>query len=170
MIYPLDKQIEFFLDTLYNPETGELLDGVTEENIEKQLEQLAIDFDVKIDSLASEIKNLKAEAADIKEEKMKLEKRQSQVENRLERTKRFLAYLLHGNKWKNGKHSVSYLTSKETVIDNQEDFVKWANVNFPSLLKYKAPEPIRSEIKKAINDGLDVSFAHLEPKRNIQIR
>ena len=23
MIYPLDKQIEFFLDTLYNPETGE---------------------------------------------------------------------------------------------------------------------------------------------------
>lgn len=168
MIYRLDELIERELAAFYDPETGEVLDGVTPESMAETVALLAADYDLKIDSIASEIKNLKAEAQDIKDEKMNLAKRQGVVERRMEHMKRLLAYLLGGEKWKNGKHSISYLKSDKLIMDDEESLREWCKVNGRGFLK--EPEMMLGDIKIAIRNGEDIPFAHIEAYNNIQIR
>ena len=165
MIYRLDEQIQQALDSAYDPETGELL--LEEDELFQQIECIKADFDTLIDSIASEVKNLKAEAADVRDEKQRLAKRQSQLEARAERAKRFLAYLLHGEKFKNGRHYVSYRKSEELVVD--DEFIEWAKVNDPSYLKIE-PEVRKLDVKNAIKSGTVFEFARLEQKSNIQVK
>lgn len=165
MIYRLDEQIEQALENAYDPETGELL--IPEEEMFAQIEKITADFELLIDNIASDVKNLKAEAADVKDEKMKLAKRQSQLEARSERAKRFLAYLLKGEKWKNGRHSISYRKSDELVVD--DGFIEWAYANDPGLLKIE-PEVRKADVKNAIKNGTVFEFAHIEQKNNIQVK
>lgn len=168
MIYRLDDLIAQALESFYDPNTGELLESVTEEDMTDQIALLAADYDLKIDSIASEIKNLKAEAQDIKDEKMNLAKRQGVVERRLEHMKRLLAYLLGGEKWKNGKHSISYRKSDKLIMDDEESLREWCKVNGRGFLK--EPEMMLGDIKIAIRNGENIPFAHIEDFNNIQIR
>ena len=165
MIYRLDEQIERAIASAYDHDTGELL--ISEEEMFQQIENIKADFDTLIDSIASDVKNLKAEAADVKDEKMRLAKRQMHLEARAERAKRLLAYLLHGEKWKNGRHNVTYRKSEELVID--DDFVEWASLNAPGLLKLE-PEVRKTDVRNAIKRGTVFEFAHIEQKNNIQIK
>ena len=168
MIYRLDDMIAQALESFYDPDTGELLEGITDEDMANKIAQLAADYDLKIDSIASEIKNLKAEAMDIREEKIRLAKRQMTVEKRMERTKRLLAYLLAGEKWKNGKHNISYRKSDRLVVENESDLLEWCKVSGRGFLK--EPEMMLGDIKLAIRRGDTIPFAHLEDQNNIQIR
>ena len=56
-IYPLDKQVEDYLESCYDPDTGELLEGITEEDMAAHIEQLSVDHETLLDSIASGIKN-----------------------------------------------------------------------------------------------------------------
>lgn len=168
MIYRLDDLIAQKLESFYDPITGEILDGITDEYMTDQIALLAADYDLKIDSIASEIKNLKAEAQDIKDEKMNLAKRQAVVERRMEHMKRLLAYLLGGEKWKNGKHSISYRKSDKLIVEDETDLREWCKVNGRGFLK--EPEMMLGDIKLAIRNGEAVPFAHIEEFNNIQIR
>lgn len=168
MIYQLDTLIEMALHDAYDPETGELMEGVTEEGLFAEIERITKDHDVTIDSIASEIKNLAAEAQSVKEEKLKLAERQSKIEARLERTKRLLAWLLHGEKWKNGRHNITYRRSTALVLD--DEFMSWAKDNAPDLLNYKEPEPRKQDITNALKAGFIIDHAHLEQKNNIQVK
>lgn len=165
MIYRLDDQIEQALERAYDQDTGELL--IPEEEMFQQIENIKADFETLIDNITSEFKNLTAEAESVKAEKMRLAKRQTILEAKAGRTKRLLAYLLHGQKWKNGHHSVSYRKSDELVLDDQ--FVDWASVNAPGLLKLE-PEVRKADVKQAIKNGTVFEYAHLEQKNNIQIK
>ena len=165
MIYRLDEQIEHAIENAYDPETGELL--TPEEEMFAQIEKITSDFELLIDNLASDVKNIRAEAADVKDEKMKLAKRQSQLEARADRAKRLLAYLLKGEKWKNGRHSISYRKSDELVCE--DDFIEWASVNAPQYLKIE-PEVRKTDVKNAIKNGEVFEFAHIESKNNIQVK
>ena len=167
MIYKLDERIERKLSEFYDPLTGELLDGVTDNDMLTAIAEAETDHETLLDSIASEIKNLTAEAESIKKEKQALAKRQSVIENRVERTKRLLAYLLGGEKWKNGRHNVTYRKSEELVID--DDFVEWASLNAPGLLKLE-PEVRKTDVRNAIKRGTVFEFAHIEQKNNIQIK
>lgn len=168
MIYPLDAQISLALSQAYDPETGELLEGVSEEELFEEIQRISEDFDTTVDSIASEIKNLVAEAEAVKEEKKKLADRQSKLENRTEQMKRLLAYLLQGAAWKNGRHKIGYRKSSVVVID--DGFVEWAEQNAPALLNYKEPEPRKQDIANALKAGFLFDYAHLEQKNNIQIK
>lgn len=165
MIYRLDEQIAQVIDSAYDPETGELL--IPEEDLFQKIETITADFETLIDSIVSDVKNLKAEAADVREEKQKLAKRQASLEARAERAKRLVAYLLKGEKWKNGRHTVSYRKSEELVVDDK--FVEWASINAPGLLKIE-PEVRKLDVKNAIKNGTFFEFAHIEQKNNIQIK
>lgn len=167
MIYPINEMIDRLLAEAVDEETGELL--FTDEELEEKIEALQMNFDDKIDSLACAVKNLKAEVSDIREEKLKLAKRQANVEKELERTKRFLAYLLKGDKFKNGRHSISYRKSVEVVIDN-DSFLTWAEQNAPELLIQREPDPDKRAIKAAIEEGTLVRYASLRENNNIQVR
>ena len=166
MIYPLDAQISLALSNAYDPDTGELL--ISEEEMLEEIKRITTDFDTTIDSIASEVKNLTAEAEAVKEEKKKLADRQSKLENRIEWTKRLLAYLLQGAAWKNGRHKIGYRKSSVVVID--DEFVEWAEHNAPAFLNYKEPEPRKQDIANALKAGYLFDHAHLEQKNNIQIK
>ena len=45
MLYPISEQIAALLESVYDPETGELLDGTTEEDLQAAIQNLQMDFD-----------------------------------------------------------------------------------------------------------------------------
>lgn len=165
-LYPIDERIELYLEDCYDPETGEIREDLTEEQMFAEIEQLKVDHEDLLDSIASSIKNDLAEAEAVKAEKLRLERRQKLANNRAERGKRLLAYLTKGQKWQNDHHKISY--RKSTVVVTDDQFVEWASVMAPGLLKVE-PEPRKDEIKRAINSGAYFEHAHLETKNNIQV-
>lgn len=165
-LYPIDERIELYLEDCYDPETGEIREDLTEEQMFAEIEQLKIDHEELLDSIASGIKNDLAEAEAVKAEKLRLERRQKLANNRAERGKRLLAYLTKGQKWQNEHHKISYRKSTVVVVDDM--FVEWASVMAPGLLKIE-PEPRKDDIKRAINNGTCFEHAHLETKNNIQV-
>lgn len=166
MIYPISEAIDRLLASAVDEETGEL--KYSDEELEAKIEELQMSFDEKVDSLCSVAKNSKAMAADIKNEKMRLQKRQKSEENASERAKRFLAYLLKGDKFKNARHNLYYISSQQLVIDDEEQFIAWAKVNAPGFLN--EPTLREADIKQALKNGSNIPFAHLQENRNVVVR
>jgi len=166
MIYlTLDEKVTQALEDAYDAETGELI--ISEEDLEDLLERISEDHDAMLDTIVSEVKNLDAEAAAIAGEIKNLTERKRICENKRDRDKRLLAYLLHGEKWKNARHTISYRRSDQVVLD--EGFMEWAEINAPGLLNVKV-EPRKADIKDALKNGVAFEYAHLESKNNIQIK
>ena len=166
-LYPIDERIELYLEDCYDPETGEIREDLTEEQMFQEIEQLKVDHETLLDSIASGIKNDLAEAEAVKAEKMNLAKRQAFAERRAERSKRLLAYLTKGERWQNDHHKISYRKSEVVVTDDQ--FIEWASVMAPGLLKIE-PEVRKADLKQAIKNGAYFEHAHLEVKNNIQVK
>ena len=167
MIYTLDEKISQWLENCYDPDTGELLEGITEEEMFAEIQKIEEDHERLLDAIAADVKNLAAEAAAVKAEKLALADRQKKTENRMERAKRLLAYLTQGQPWKNARHAISYRKSAELVID--DGFVEWAEAFAPGLLRI-TEEPRKDEIKRAIKEGKYFDLAHLIEKNNIQVK
>ena len=166
MIYPIAEMMERFFASIVDEETGEVL--MTDEEMQTALDGLQMDFDEKIEQLRNEVINLTAEAEALKLEKTKLDKRKKSAENGAERAKRFLAYLLQGEKYKKGAVSISYRKSDKLVIDDEAELLKWAKMNGPGFLK--EPELREGDIKTAIKNGAAIPFAHVEMKNNVQVK
>ena len=101
-------------------------------------------------------------------EKMKLTKRQTSAENQRDRTKRFIAYLLHGQKFKNAKHSLYYLNTESLEITNEDDLVQWCKANAPGFLN--EPTVRIDDLKQAIKRGLDCPFAKIQKNNSLVVR
>ena len=171
MIYPLDQQIENLMYTFVNEETGEML--CTEEEMQEAIAQLEMDFDKKILALRNSYletelnaKRVAAEAKTLRDEATNVQKRANSLQNRAERIKRFVAYLLKGEKFDKDGAKVSYRKSEECVLD--DNFTEWAIENAKELLKW---EPRKTDVKEALKSGLYEDIpAHIEERRNIQIK
>ena len=168
MIYRLDEKIAQKLSEFYDSETGEILDGVTEEDMLTEIGQIEADHEVLLDSIASEIKNLYAEAQGVKAVKMALADRQSKLEKRMERDKRLLAYLLGGDAWKNDRHVVSFRRSEKLVVDDSAALLNWAKTEGRGFLK--EPEIMLNDIKMAVKKGTVIPAVHLEQTNSIQVK
>lgn len=145
-------EIENEILNCVDEETGEVID------IEK-LNELQISREQKIENVALWVKELKAEAEAIKKEKLVLAERQKSAENKAESLKKWLAYVLDGEKFKTAKCSVSF--RKTEAVEVTEDGIKNLMKEHDELLTYKAPEPNKKAIKDAINDGLNVQGVQL---------
>ena len=99
---------------------------------------------------------------------MALAKRQGAVERHVERDKRLLAYLLGGDKWKNGRHVVSYRRSEKLVVDDSEMLLNWAKTEGRGFLK--EPEVMLNDIKIAVKNGTVIPAVHLEQTNSIQVK
>ena len=147
-LYEIDNAILECIDM----ETGEVID------IDK-LNELQIERDAKVENVACWIKELKAEAEAIKKEKQILADRQRTAENKAESLKKWLAYALQGEKFKTAKCSVSFRNTESVEVTDEglENLMK----EHDELLTYKKPEPNKTAIKQAINDGLSVEGVQL---------
>ena len=165
MIYPIAEMMERFFASLVNEETGEVT--MSEEEMQTALDALQMEFDDKIVELRNEVINLTAEAEALKAEKAKLDARKKVAENGAERAKRFLAYLLKGEKFEKGVCKISYRKSEEVVYD--DDFIEWAYENNPGLLKI-VPEVRKQDVKNALKSGQAIEHCYIKQNSNIQVK
>ena len=86
-LYEIDQKIQSLVD----PETGELLDY-------EAFSQLQMDREQKIENMALWVKDLAAGAKAIKEEEDNLKERRKAMENKVERLKTYLSIALDGEK------------------------------------------------------------------------
>ena len=171
MIYPLDQQIENLMYSFVDEETGEM--KCSEEEMQEAIAQLEMDFDKKILALRNSYletdlnaKRVASEAKVLRDEAASVQKRANALTNRAERIKRFVAFLLQGEKFDKDGAKISYRKSEECVLDS--DFTEWAISNAPELLKW---EPRKTDVKEALKSGLYEDIpAHIEERRNIQIK
>ena len=148
-IYDIDNAILECIDL----ETGEIIDT-------DRLEALNMEREAKIENVALWIKELKAEAEAIKTEKLALAERQKVAENKAESLKKWLAWVLDGQKFSTARCSVSFRKSQKVEVTEEglENLMKSGN---DALLTYKAPEPNKKAIAEAIKDGLNVRGVQL---------
>ena len=151
-------------------ETGEV--KCSEEEMNEAIKALEMSFEDKILALRNSYletelaaKKVAAEAKVLRDEAANVQKRANTLQNRADRIKRFVAYLLNGDKFEKDGAKISYRKSEECVID--DEFVVWAKMNRPELLDMKAR---KADIKAAIKSGDALRYAHIETKENIQIR
>lgn len=151
-LYEIESKIMECVDM----ETGEIID------IEK-LNELEIERDTKIENIALWIKNLNADAKALKEEKDNLYARQKACENKAESLKNYLNNFLQGEKYKSSKVSISYRDSKSvSVIDASK---------IPSeYLKYAEPTINKTDIKNALENGIEIDGAEIVTNTSIQIK
>ena len=171
MIYPLNQQIENLMCSFVDEETGEL--KYSEEEMNELIADLEMSFEDKILGLRNSYldlelaaKSVAADAKTLRDEATIAQRRANSIQNRADRIKRFIAYLLQGEKFDKGGALITYRKSEECVLD--DSFTEWAISNAPELLKW---EPSKSDVKEAIKSGLYEDIpAHIEERRNIQIK
>lgn len=151
-IYEIDSQILSCIDE----ETGEILDV-------ERLEKLIQDKNNKIESVACWYKNTVAEAEAIKAEISNLKARKERDEKLAENLKRYISDVLDGEKFRTPKVSVSYRKSSSVEVD---DVYRLPD----EFLTYKAPEPKKSLLKSAIDNGQKFEGVRIVEKMNIQIK
>lgn len=130
-----------------------------------KLEALEMERDKKISDLACWVKDLSAEEEAIANEMKALGKRKSAVGNRKESVKRYLQGYLNGEKFKDGRCSISYRKSKAVEIDEGID-----PNSLPQDVVKVTVEPSKTLIKEAIESGREITGCRIVEKENIQIR
>lgn len=151
-LYEIDNALLECVDT----ETGEIIDL-------DRLQELQIERETKIESIALWYKNLCSDAEQYKKEKEIFAERERVAKNKAESLKKYLDSALVGNAFKTTKVNVTYRASEQVVID---DITKVED----SYLKYAEPTADKTAIKKALKDGIVLNGVHLESKNNIQIK
>lgn len=151
-LYEINEEILSCVDM----ETGEIIDM-------DKLQELQMKFDDKVEGVALWIKNLLSEAAAIKAEKDKLAERQKACENKAKNLKEYLSKFLDGQKFKTAKVSITYRKSDSVEVENVSMLPK-------EFLKFAEPEVRKTELKKALKDGVEIAGATLVERQNIQIK
>ena len=149
-------QIEEAIMDCVDMETGEIIDI-------DRLDQLQMDRDTKIETIALYIKNLLSDAAGIKAEKDNLAQRQKVAENKANSLKKYLSGYLAGQKFSTSRVAISFRKSESVNI---KDSTAIPN----EYLKYKDPEPDKTAIKSVLKSGKAVPGAELVQNQNIQIK
>jgi len=161
-IYELDAEFTKAMDELlsvFDEETGEVTDIDRFEELKKALDGLAEERKQKISNVACWYKSLVAEANAIKEEKQKLAKRQAACENKAENLKKYLEYALQGEKFKDARVNITYRPTKSVGFIPDYDYSK-----LPPEFQKVTIEPKKTEIKKAIESGVEIPGAFIEEK------
>lgn len=151
-LYDIDTRLYSLLDE----ETGEITDI-------EAFEKIQLERDEKIENIALWVKNLKADAEALKAEKLAFAERQKSAEKKIDSLKRLLSDALSGQAFKTARVALSFRKSSEVQIDDIKEISD-------EYLRYKAPEPDKTAIKAAINEGKEVAGARLVSKVNLQIK
>lgn len=163
---------DLYDDFMFAVENGEIED---EQAIADTLEAINGTAAEKIDNVASIIQHFEALAKLYKEKADSIAARAKQKQNQADSLKRYLAahMLKMGMRdFESPNNKITFRKSEAVDIADEAYFVEWAQkYGFDAYLTYKAPTPNKTEIKKAIKNG--VSFGvnvGLVEKQNIQIK
>ena len=159
-LYEINEAIENCFREEIDPETGEIITEVLDE---EALEQLAMAKGEKIENIACLVKNLDSDVEALKQEENKLAKRRKVRENRSKRLKEFLIFACNGEKYKGVRADVGFRKSTSVVIDDIDKIPdKYVRVS-------TTYEPDKQILKKVLSTE-DVPGAHLETKTSTIVR
>lgn len=156
-IYEIDKAITDLID----PETGEIRDF-------EAFAALSMARDTKIENMALWYKDLSAEAKAIREEEKTLAERRRSAENKADHLKAYINTILAGEKYSTPRVAISW--RKSSVVELDDAFLGWADVNAQHLLRDKEPEPDKAAIKEALKNGAEIQFARMVDTTSMQIK
>lgn len=147
-------------------------DELPEEAIADTLEAITASIEDKADNIACALKNLEAECKAIKAEEDRLAERRKAKEKSHKRIKQYLSDTLQNaglTKIETARNCITFRKSESVEVD-EETFITWAQKNRDDLLTYSAPSVNKTEIKKALKDGIEIVGAELRINQNIQIK
>lgn len=162
-LYEISQEYLRVLESIDINEDGEI------ENIEA-LEALQVageNLENKMENVALYVKSEEAFVKSMKEEKKTLESRISSKENKVERLRKYLADTMRSlgyNKFETARTRLSFRSS-ESLDVRDTHFIPDRFVTHVSDLKID-----KTALKKAINDGLEVSGVEIVKKANLQIK
>ncbi len=160
-LYEIDSRIQELLNDV-DPETGELLAD------DAAFDALAMEREAKIENVACCIKNLTADVAALKAEEDVLAKRRKAAENTADRLRGYLLRTLQGNKFHTAKCAISFYRSQ--ALEVADGFVEWAMQNNDNLLRYKAPEINKVQVRKLLLEGAEIPGASLVENTSVIIK
>lgn len=155
-LYDIDREIMDLLD----PETGEIADYET-------FEQLQMELKKKLENVGLWIKDLRAEAAAIKAEIASQQERMKAAERKAERLTGYLEAALQGEKFSTPRLSISWRRSQAAAIEDEAAFCA-AHPNY-TIVKTEV-KPDRKALLADLKQGVHVDGAVLEERINMQIK
>lgn len=179
-LYEIDSQIESIVEKFagaFDEVTGEIIDEELYTNSQRELDNLEITQNEKIENIACYIKNLHSDVFAIENEIKTLSQRKKVKENQLKRIKEYLANFLKFKgikKIETPKAVLSFRKSEQLEITDEEEAIEWCRHR--GFLKNK-PEIDKAEVKKYIKNLIEEGDEDLCPdeiriveKQNLQIR
>jgi hypothetical protein len=163
-LYEINQEIARAIEAMFDSvdeETGEIHAGTVE-----IFNNLKVARDEKIENIGVYMKNLQAEADLIKKEEQALKERRERKEKKYDRLKKYLTDNLDGNPWESSKVSLSFRISHPVEIDDESQIPE----KYMKAPKIEDPKPDKTAISKAIKAGEKVPGAHIEEKKNLQIK
>ena len=160
-LYEIDSAIEQAFSQAVDQETGEI-----NEEYMKQLDELEMQRDQKVENIACFIKNLRADAAALKAEKDALQKRQKAAETKAESLTRYLSSFLAGAKFSSPKASVTW---RKTTRVEMDPGVSVYDID-TQYIRLKEPELDKTKAAAALKAGETIEGLHLEESQSMTIR
>lgn len=166
-LYEIAAKYRAALDgVVIDPVTGEVA-GLDELNaVEGELNE-------KVAGIATYIKELLAMSKAMKQEEDTLAERRKTIENRVAKLKDYISYQMSAvgkTKVETATAAVTLRKSTSVDIPNEAAFVKWAEMSgLDSLISQKTTAN-KTEVKKALDAGMDIVGASLVEKTSISIK
>lgn len=151
-IYDIDNAITALIDE----ETGEIMDF-------EAFEALNLERDTKIENMALWVKDLDAETSAIADEIKKLTERKKAAENKAKNLREYLNRICGGEKFKTARCAISFRTTQVAKLD--PEFLEWAKGDLENNMEYLTfvePKASTAAVKKAMLEGKEFKYAHLE--------
>ena len=165
------------IQSSFDESTGEIIDEELYTESQRELDNLEIAQNEKIENIACYIKNLNSEVFAIENEIKTLSQRKKVKENQLKRIKEYLANFLKLKgikKIETPKTIISFRKSEQLEITDEEEAMEWCRLR--GFLKEK-PEIDKTEVKKYIKNLIEIGDEDLCPsdikiveKQNLQIK
>ena len=162
-LYEINHDIENLINSVTDPETGEVVDL-------DALDDLLLEREQKLENVALYCKDIHAEWVAVSHEIMTLQQRAEKLENTEAGLKYYLSKALDGQKFSTPKCDVSFRKSESVQVD--DEFVAWAKENFAiDFVTHKETDaPDRMKIKKFLKDGGTLEHCRIIEKQNIQVK
>ena len=161
-IYELTDEYRQLLEMAEDPDVDPQTLADTMESIEAEIE-------IKADGYARVMKSMEADEEALAKEIKRLQERKSRLETTRKNMKERLKQAMEATgktKFKTELFSFGIQNNAPSVVIDVEDVFKIPD----DFLKYKDPEPDKTLIKQAINNGQKLDFAHLEQTQSLRIR
>lgn len=159
-LYEIDQRIESLVD----PETGELLDY-------EAFASLQMDRESKIEGMALWLKEMDAQATAIKAEIDALTERRRILTARADRLGGFIATALNGERFETARCAISYRRSTALCVMSVRDAAVWLDGNgYRDLVTYEDPKLDKRAVKKLIESGETIPGVEIIARQSLQVR